>query len=415
MNVVKVASIVSIHYAGDRPSSLNKSRGFLPSIKIWVIIKDCIYSKKYPLSQHREGKARFEIGEAFYRQTSQVGRDLAVLAARLEKSDRGSLRVLDSMAGCGVRSLRYYLEAEADWIWANEGNPDIKAVLRHNLKPLFDAGRVQLTHSDANRVFFDCYARRDYYDLVDVDSFGSPVPFLNTSLWATRLGGFVYLTSTDGRTATGHAGDQSLRVYAARTRAHPSAHEQGLRLIIGAAQQQAATKGLGVEPVFSLFSGSVYRVMLRLVKRQRLNSQNYGFLGYCHGCGEYRTLSWNDFGRVSPCPQDGTPWVVSGPMWLGALHDRVYLQRMRSIAQSWEWTKRVKLLEIMEEEAELPPYFYKLGVLGKRFNGDIPPRDELIQRLRQCGYRTGRTHLESQAIKTEASLETCVSVMGGGA
>ena len=73
------------------------------------------------------------------------------------------------------------------------------------------------------------------------------------------------------------------------------------------------------------------------------------------------------------------------------------------------------LLEVMEEEAELPPYFYKLGVLGKRFNGDIPPRDELIRRLRQCGYVAGRSHLDSQAIKTEASLETCISVMGGGA
>ncbi|MBP0000638.1 MAG: tRNA (guanine-N1)-methyltransferase [Cyanobacteria bacterium SID2] len=363
------------------------------------------------MKPYREGRATFVVGNAFYRPTSQVGRDLAVLAAHLEKQDRGSLRVLDSMAGCGVRSLRYWLEAGANWVWANEGNPEVGVGLSQNLKPLLDGGCGQLTHGDANRVFFDCYARQDYYDLVDVDSFGSPVPFLNTSLWATRLGGLVYLTSTDGRTATGHAGDQSLRVYAARARAHPSAHEQGLRLIIGTAQQQAATKGLGVEPVFSLFAHSVYRVMLRLVKGQRLNHQNYGFLGYCHECGAYRTLSWQDFGRVSPCPRDGTPWVVSGPMWLGSLHDLAYLQRMRGLAASWGWSKRVKLLDVMAEEADLPPYFYKLGILGKRFRGDIPPRDELIRRLLDRGYRTGRTHIEAQAIKTEADLETCMFAM----
>ncbi|WP_281167005.1 hypothetical protein [Baaleninema simplex] len=65
----------------------------------------------------------------------------------------------------------------------------------------------------------------------------------------------------------------------------------------------------------------------------------------------------------------------------------------------------MKLLEIMEEEAELQPYFYKLGTLDTRSNGDISTRDELIHWLRHFGDRTGRTHLDSQAIKTEASLK----------
>ena len=82
---------------------------------------------------HREGAASFKVGQGFYRRTSQVGRDLAILAARLEKGDRGQLRVLDSMAGCGVRSLRYWLEGGADWLLANEGNPEMNGILQENL------------------------------------------------------------------------------------------------------------------------------------------------------------------------------------------------------------------------------------------------------------------------------------------
>ena len=63
----------------------------------------------------REGKAKFRIDNAFYRPQGQIGRDLAVLAAAVYKHNRGQLRVLDAMTGCGVRSLRYQLEANADW------------------------------------------------------------------------------------------------------------------------------------------------------------------------------------------------------------------------------------------------------------------------------------------------------------
>lgn len=358
----------------------------------------------------QEGAASFEVGPGFYRRTSQVGRDLAILASQLEKGDRGQLRVLDSMAGCGVRSLRYWLEGGADWVLANEGNPEMNGILRKNLHPLLAAQAAEISHRDANRVFFQCYDRRDYYDLVDVDSFGAPVPFLSTSLWAVRLGGLVYLTSTDGRSATGHEREQSLRIYGAYGRSHPSGHEQGLRLLIGATQQQAASKGFGVEPLFSLYAHSVYRVMLRLVKGQRLTEANYGFLTYCHHCGEYETLSWRHLGRIPPCPRDGAVRVVSGPLWLGPLHDRPYLHRMSHLAQERRWDKRVKLLQTMAEESDLPPYFYGLGEISRRNQQDTLPREVLLERLRDQGYRSSGSHIDPQAVKTEADLATCVAI-----
>jgi tRNA G26 N,N-dimethylase Trm1 len=202
---------------------------------------------------HVEGKAKFKVGNAFYRPKSRVARDLGVLAAAIYRFDTGSLQVLDAMAGCGVCSLRYWKESLADWVWANEGNPEHSSILHQNLEEAIAASCCQITHLDANQVFFDCYNRSNFYDLVDIDGFGSPAPFYSTSLWAVKIGGLLYLTSTDGRTATGHSPKTSLSVYGAYARAHPAAHEQGLRLLIGAVQQQAAAKRLGIEPVFSTF------------------------------------------------------------------------------------------------------------------------------------------------------------------
>ena len=61
---------------------------------------------------YREEKARFKVGDAFYNPQSKLVRDLGVLAAAVYRQERGSLRVLDALAGCGVRSLRYWQEVK---------------------------------------------------------------------------------------------------------------------------------------------------------------------------------------------------------------------------------------------------------------------------------------------------------------
>jgi tRNA (guanine26-N2/guanine27-N2)-dimethyltransferase len=357
----------------------------------------------------REGKAEFIVGHAFYRQESQIARDLGVLAAAIYQQETGELRVLDGMTGSGVRALRYWLESGATWIWANEGNPEIQPTLEENLRELLRQKFGKITYQDLNRLLFDCYTRRDYYDLVDIDGFGSPAPFLHSLLMATKMGGLMYLTSSDGRSATGHNPESSLKTYGAYARSHPSAHEQGLRLILGAVQLEAARLGWGIEPIFALFFGETYRVMMRLRETLQLNSRNYGFLGYCHHCGEYQAVSWQKLGRAS-CLQDGESLTLTGPMWLGRLHDVSSLKLMIELAKVWKWTKQGELLENMCEEADFPPYFYTLKEIGRRGKLDVPKKRALIGALQNQGYRTTKTHINPQAIKTTASLAECIAV-----
>ncbi|MEM9949912.1 MAG: tRNA (guanine-N1)-methyltransferase, partial [Cyanobacteria bacterium P01_D01_bin.36] len=112
----------------------------------------------------QEGEASFCVGNAFFRKRSKIGRDLAILAASVYKTAHGQLRVLDAMTGCGVRPLRYALEADADFVWANEGNGDLQTLLQKNLSTSLSPSRYRITHQDANAAFFDCYQRQDFYD-----------------------------------------------------------------------------------------------------------------------------------------------------------------------------------------------------------------------------------------------------------
>ncbi|PZD74610.1 tRNA (guanine(26)-N(2)/guanine(27)-N(2))-dimethyltransferase [Acaryochloris thomasi RCC1774] len=359
------------------------------------------------MNRRQEGQVTFEVRNAFYRSTSQTARDLGVLAAAVYRQNHPSLRVLDAMAGCGVRSLRYAVESKADWVWANDANPEVAPVLSLNLAQL--NGCFQLTHWPAKRLFADCYQRQDFYDLVDIDSFGRASPFLGACLQATKLGGFIYLTGTDSRTVAGHDPDACLGHYGTYGRSHPAAHEQGLRILIGSLQQQAIMQGLVIEPVFSLFQGQIYRVMVRLAKAQISFADLYGFLGYCHQCGHYQTVGWRYLSQAT-CPDCSLPLTLSGPMWLGPLHDPPFLAWMTELAQVWHWPQRVDLLELMQAEAGLPPYFYTVGELGKRGQMDIPKRDRIIQALKQAGYRASKTHINPQAIKTTATFKECLQI-----
>ncbi len=369
----------------------------------------CPYGAFNPkLMTNQEGKAKFKIGRAFYRPQGRVVRDLGVLAAAVYREDMGRLRVLEAMAGCGVRSLRYWLECGADELWVNEGNPEIISLVRENLADLVANGCGRVTQKDALEVFFEAYNCRDFYDLVDVDCFGSASPYLSSCLWGTKIGGLVYITSTDGRTVAGKQPEKCLAAYGAYARSHPAIHEQGLRLLLGSLHREAAAKGLGIAPVFCLFWAGTYRVMARLVAAESLTPANYGFLGYCHSCGSYQLVSWRHLGRVV-CREDGENLVLSGPMWLGELHDRPFLTRMQALAHQWQWPERVTMLEIMAEETDFPPYFYPLGEIGRRGKMDIPKRDYLISTLQNQGFRATATHINPQAIKTDASISVILA------
>ena len=361
-----------------------------------------------------EGLARFQIGDAFFRKSSRVGRDLAVLAAIAHKANTGSLRILDAMTGCGVRPLRYALEAGANYVWANEGNPDLHAQLTANLNALPEE-QYRITHQDANTAFFDSHQRQDFYDLIDIDSFGSPMPHLSTALWAIKLGGLLYLASTDGRTTSGRVVEKSVRTYGAYARFHSAPHEQGLRLMIGKVAQEAAARGLHAIPIFAYHHGEVNRVMVQIVRPHsgdRWTLNNYGFIAYCHHCGHFQSVAWQKLGRVV-CPCGGEhPPAVSGPLWLGPLHSPNYLAQMHQIADTCASISPLcqPLLKTMQAESALPPYYYPLAEIGRRGRMDIPPRDALIERLQAAGFTATRTHTNSQAIKTTAPMAICLTL-----
>jgi tRNA (guanine26-N2/guanine27-N2)-dimethyltransferase len=238
----------------------------------------------------------FSVGSLFYNPSSRIIRDLGVLALAVlgrERAQEGGapLRVLDAMAGSGVRSLRYATEvSNVGLVHANElmkGDHPLSA----NLAPLISKGVVQLTAEDAIDMYFRARLSGERYDFVDCDAFGTGQPHTAEAWWAVATGGLLYLCATDSRCTAGHNAHKVMSGYAAVAKYHPSCNEQGLRLLLGAAWREAAQRNLHARPIFSYFDrpSSSFRVMLQLTKPKRPPADAYESLSHvarCRACGQ---------------------------------------------------------------------------------------------------------------------------------
>ncbi|GAV62492.1 TRM domain-containing protein [Cephalotus follicularis] len=391
-----------------------------------------------------ERGVEFDTGGTFFRHESATGRDLGVLAAALYKQKKGQLRVIDAMCGCGVRSLRYLVEANADFVLANDANEEYRGVIVKNLakidKGFGDGRRWIVSHFDANSVMTECYLQKDFFDFVDVDSFGSNSSFLRSAFGAIKMDGLLYITSTDGFSSGGHRPYQSLAAYGAYVRPMPYSNEVGLRMLIGGAVREASVLGFHVTPLFSYYSyhGPVFRVMLRVNWGKLTDNRHYGFITYCHQCGNSQTFSWDELSLIScPCSnakkfmhdrksllnivanfQGLRSVVVSGPLWTGPLHNATYITEVLHLAELWGWvgngigTDLEKLLRLMIDESDpkLLCGYIKLDEVASRAKVNSPPLRTMMNTMHKEGYAASRSHIVSNAIKTNCTMTECIRI-----
>ncbi|KAG0556000.1 hypothetical protein KC19_11G019100 [Ceratodon purpureus] len=416
-------------------------------------------------TMRNERGVKFLVGSSFYREESAVGRDLACLAGAVYKKEKGRLHVLDALSGSGIRAARYLAHCEADFVWANDACDGLDTLIAHNLslasasvasksdvaeppsqelESFFspnvkdESGRWQVTIQDANKVLLDCYMRKNYFDLIDVDSFGSDSVFLGSALSAVSYGGLLYATSTDGFSSGGHRPYNALASYGAYIRPMVYSNEIGLRMLIGGVVREAALRNMHVYPVFSHYSfhGPVFRVMLRVLPSRVFQTKDYNFIAVCNNCGETQVIKWSALGHSScSCSSSSTvsSLTVNGPLWTGPLHNIDDVKKMTEMAKSWGWTEGdrepgedrrrsppvstkdrnlKKLLDIMLEESnpDLQVGYIELDEISTRSKVSTPRRDNLIAALHQEGYAASRSHVESNAIKTNCSLGKCVEI-----
>lgn len=338
----------------------------------------------------------------FYNPAMRRNRDLTLLLVRHMARARGrELDVADALCGAGARSLRIANEVDAPLVvHANDGDPRaIERLLAARERNGIPPERIVARQGNA---FTFLSERR--YDLVDIDPFGSPSPFLDAAVRATRHDGFVCLTATDTAALCGTYPRVCRRRYAAWHGLHgtPWRAEAGLRILAASAVHAAGRLDREARPVWSVFGGHWMRVVLRVRDGRGLADRALREVGHAAVEDAARPV----FTRAPPERQR---WA--GPLWTGPLHDGGVLRGMRDAVDDAVDPRSVRLLDALLDEADAPAWWVEPRLLRALAGGDAPPREPFMAALREAGLQAARSHMDPEGVRTDADDDALRRVM----
>ena len=373
----------------------------------------------------QEGAVAVDIGGGFFRPESRPSRDLGVLLGTTREAV-APLKVLDGMAGCGIRAARWLVEAGAESVWANDADPDRLSLLRRNLQPLAVRqvdGRqpgLRITALRAQKLLARCMAREERFSLVDLDAFGSPMGLVPLALEAVAFEGVLYLASTDGRSPTGHDRSAAIRRLGAAARSHPASWELALRLQLGVLARAAWSSGRGLTPLFSFSEGRTFRTAVRVHRRPAAGEEEQlGLVSHCHRCGDQQVQSLRRLRPWSGCAcasaEGGWPLAISGPLWIGPLQHPPTLQSMVSIQaqRSLAAAEGERLLGALAADSGWTPRCWPTDAIGHWLGGGPPRLRPLVAALEQAGYRAGVSAVMKAQVRTDAPWPDLLAVARG--
>lgn len=325
-----------------------------------------------------------------------IDRDLNVAFVRAWGSPGGGKRGWDMLAATGVRGLRLLGEGGCfASISFGERDPLARAVLKDNLTRVRAPDRVRLLEPGET-------LSSESVDYVDVDPYGSPLPFLPAAFDAVSEDGVVAVTATDLAVLAGANSAACERRYSARPIPGRLGPEGGLRILIAALSRAAAGRGGRVEPLLSYVLGHHLRTYVHF----RFGPDAKPPIGIIGG------PDWDG----PPLPRERE----YGPMWTGPLFDRELVQRLEPGEGTSEPRELARLIERFRGEAKVAtPFVYEPNELARSLRLSRPPRvAAIVSALEAVGFPSVRSHVRPAALRTLAPrrvVEQTVRSLAAGA
>jgi tRNA (guanine26-N2/guanine27-N2)-dimethyltransferase len=326
----------------------------------------------------------------------QLDRDLNVAVVRaLHTSGPGTRRGWDMLAATGVRGLRLAEETDAFAQYDfTEANAAAFAVLEQNVHESGHAGLR--THLENAKEPLEERA----FDYVDVDPFGTPVPFVDSALRALAPGGVLAVTATDMPVLTGVARGVCERRYGGRPIRGAQGPEAGLRILIAYLLREAGHRSIGLTPMLGYVHDHYVRAFLRAGPPSPT-------LGESPLIGDPSALA------------DAAPSVAGvgpfGPMWLGPLFDANLVAHLEVPATAERPEELGRFIERLQEESGADrPFYYEPNTLASELGLAEPPAlAPLLAALRSSGYAAARSHVRPSAFRTTAPRSVVFSTTKG--
>ncbi len=345
----------------------------------------------------------------FYNPVMELNRDISVLELQVYQRRLGrEITVCEPLASSGVRGLRYAAEIHgAKQVFVNDINTRAVKLAKHNVGQNSLQDRVKVSHRDAN-CLLSCHGKpRQRFDVVDLDPFGTPAPYMDSAIRALRNGGLLALTATDLACLCGVHPKACIRKYGGKPLRTEYCHELAVRLLAGSAAVQTAKHDIGVDVPFSHSTDHYVRVYAEIsygAKKADDSLKRLGFVLHCFRC-LHRETATTLVGKDPRCPECGSRMDHAGPLWLGTIQDREFCEEMaeENGHRAFRNSQKIrKLLALSIEEADAQPTYFVLDKISAKLGLPAPPVATGLDKLKEKGFQAFPTHFNTRGIKTDA-------------
>ena len=346
----------------------------------------------------RDGAAEGRGEGVFYNPVQELNRDLTIAVLRAYRDRSGATSYLDGTAASGIRGVR----AAADgWdVTLCDRDPEAVALCRENLAHNGLEGTV--VHRNANALMHE-----SRFDIVDIDPFGTPIPFADAAFRSARR--LLCVTATDTAPLCGAHAASGIRKYGAVARNTDFHAEMGVRVLLSALVRTAVRYDVAARPILSHATRHYVRAYLELSGSATEANDAIDELGYVHWCPACLRREAEPGLIAHPpdaCPGCGQdPWTA-GPIYLGPTCERAFVTAAReALADDITTTKQArKLLGVLEAELDTPTH-YDHHRLCRQWGRSASAMDEVLDRLREAGFEASRSHYGGTTFKTDAGIE----------
>jgi tRNA (guanine26-N2/guanine27-N2)-dimethyltransferase len=388
--------MADVEYVADFPSEIikeGKVQVLVPKLEAYGVVPSDYAPSKAPV---------------FYNPVMEFNRDLTVLAFQAyQRIVNREISVCDPLTSQGIRGVRFAAEIHGvKKVLISDINERAYKLAKHNVQINGLEKLVSVKHKDANCVL-SCHASpKKRFDIVDVDPFGTPAPYLGSAIRAIRNNGLLASTATDLAPLCGVHVKACVRKYGGRTLRTEYCHELAVRLLAGLTASLAAKHDIGIRVVFSHSSEHYIRVYAQIAygaKKADESIKNLGYILHCFNC-YHRETAHQPFSNIQ-CPECGSKMDYAGPLWIGKIFDENFcelmIQENKTVAFK-NSAKIAKLLTLTRDEASAPITYFVLDKLSGKLGLPAPSVQAFLTALRNNGFQAVPTHFNTRGIRTDA-------------
>jgi len=358
----------------------------------------------------------------FYNPVMELNRDIAVLALQAyQKLVNREISVCEPLASCGIRGIRFAKEVKGiQKVLINDINEKASQLARYNVQMNRLSKRVTVKNRDANFLLAHYGAPRKRFDAIDIDPFGSPVPYVDSAIRAIRNGGLLALTATDMAPLCGVHPRACIRKYGGKPLRTEYCHELAVRLLTGCLAVTAAKQDIGINVVFSHSTNHYIRIYVTTkygAKKADESIKNTGYILHCFKCFHRETLNkpllFAESGKCSEC---GSKMNVAGPLWLAKIVDRKFCELMGEELRQrdFRFKGRIgKILALITGEIEAPATYYVVDKLCDALNIPVPSVKRLVDALKKENFQAFLTHFNQKGIKSNVPAMKIRQILRG--